>query len=60
VQLSFKYAFPTLFQTKINANSQTVFHGKERLGDARFPRAVSFPVVPAARTAAAALGPGTC
>lgn len=30
VQLSFKYVFPTLFQTKINAKSQMIFHGKKR------------------------------
>lgn len=29
VQLSFKYVFPILFQTKINAKSQIIFHGKK-------------------------------
>lgn len=58
VQLSFKYAFPVLFQTKINAKSLTIVHGKRELGDARFLTVVSCLVVSAARSAAAAPGPG--
>lgn len=57
MQLSFKYAFPMLLQTKIYAN--IIFHGKRELGVARFLTVVSFLVVSAARTAAAGPGPGT-
>lgn len=59
MQLSSKCAFPTSFQTKLNAKSQIIFHGIRGLGDARFLTVVSFLVVPAARAAAAAPGPGT-